>query len=165
MSLLLLRDIKTLLRAGEHPREFADMIGDGAQRGAWLCGYYVIKRRAAPYRIDRDVEFPYPSRLQPKRGEQWHTPKERLRRFGVLPPRQWFVRAPGNVMMRESPLTWVIQHYYRPLTADEQKQWQWINRCNFYMRLPATGRKVRLDIHTGNMGIHPVSGTIHAIDW
>jgi hypothetical protein len=154
---VILQNITGLLRAGFHPRDFGgEIIGDGCQRIAWLLSDYVIKRRAAAYRLDSECEIPYSPIVVVHRSERFQMPLATFARLGILPPVQWFAKAPS--------LTWVVQPYYRPLTNEEVEAWEWINNRTIYWDTPLSHHRIRLDMHTGNMGVDPL-GAVHAIDW
>lgn len=155
--MVLLRDIRMRLRAGIHPCEFGQLIGDGCQRQAYLVGDFVVKRHAGAYRLDSDCECPYPNIVPVIPCERFFVPRMRFARIGLCPPEQWFVRS--------KMIWWEIQPYYRPLTQDEEKLWCWLNRTSVYMVTPFTRKRIRLDLHTANMGVHLQRGTFHAIDW
>lgn len=146
-----LHHIKRLLRVGFHPRDFgAQLIGDGAQRKAYLIGDYVIKRRCPAWMHDRRKDgdgAPINDAARPvPRRSLFAIPTKALRRIGILPPTQWCAGA------------WVIQLYYRPLTKTEQAQWEWLAD-----RSPRW-QNIKLDVYQ-NIGVHVQTGAVHAFDW
>jgi hypothetical protein len=146
-----LQAIKRCLRVGLFPTEFgAQFIGDGAQRSAYLCGDYVIKRRAPAWQHDAESESQTPC---PKRCA-YDVPTAPLKRVGVCPPQQWFIK------------DWVIQPFYRPLKREEWQKLEWLLEVD--VEWTPTRRKanrIRLDLACDNLGTHPVKGTIHCFDW
>jgi hypothetical protein len=145
-----LRQLKRLLRAGFHPLDFgAELIGDGAQRKAFLFGDYVIKRRCPAWMHDRrkDADGPLNDDAKPcARRALFRVPVKALRRIGVMPPTQWVV---GE---------WVIQYYYRELTKSEQAEWEWL------MSRGPRWQNIKLDVY-GNIGIDLRTGAVTAFDW
>jgi hypothetical protein len=139
-----LRLIKRLLRAGLHPLDFgAELIGDGAQRQAFLAGDYVIKRRVPAWQHDAE-ENDHACSCAPR--YLYAVPVPALRRVGIKPPEQTVV---GE---------WVIQVYYRPLTKTEMAQIDWLRES------PPRWRNICLDIY-GNVGVDLRTGRLHAFDW
>lgn len=142
-----LHTIKRLLKADMHPMEFgAEQCGDGGQRVAYLIGDYVIKHRVPAWQHDLanndDNAKPCAARWR------YAVPVPALRRVGVEPPEQHRV---GN---------WVVQPYYRPLTPQEEKQWEWLNEAEI------AWCGILLDLNARyNLGVHPQHGTVHCFDW
>lgn len=139
-----LRTIKRLLKAGFHPSDInAQLIGDGAQRQAFLLGDFVIKARVPAWHHDtvNNLFFdPCPAK------HLYAVPRAVMRRIGILPPEQYTV---GE---------WVVQTYYRPLTKAELKEWAWL------VDDPPIWRNIRLDLWA-NLGKDLRTGTTHAFDW
>ena len=147
----MLPQIQRALLAGKHPRDFgADFLDDGGQRAAYLFGDYVIKARVPAWRHDTvnndaDARACAPSVL-------YAVPVLPFKRLGVCPPEQHVFG------------TWVVQPYYRPFTSIERASWAWLDKAVVYWQ-PQPHRRIRLDVHPDNMGVHLQAGTVHVFDW
>jgi hypothetical protein len=146
----MLPQIQLALLSGKHPRDFgAEFLDDGAQRAAYLFGDYVIKEQVPAWKHDM-LHNDDARKCDPR--VLYAIPVLPFKRLGVCPPEQ-------HVYGR-----WVVQPYYRPLTAIECAEWEWLSGVSVYWQ-PQKHHRIKLDMHTGNMGVHLRVGTVHAFDW
>lgn len=134
-----LEELKLCLRGGWNPSELpgSRLIDEGCYRKAYRIGDYVVKRHVARIRRMKD-----------------HVPSVRvLAKLGLHPPEQWRVK------------DWIIQPYYPAVPCEDQMRFERYHfRDEFLWRPSPFARRVRLDLHYGNIGLD-AQGRQVLFDW
>jgi hypothetical protein len=138
------------------PEVIVRHLGSGMQRHAYQIGPYVVKANTGSFHAGWDDAY---------RAEVYcRVPRKALASVGLQAPASWYA-GPNRV--------WVIQQYCdaRPRTPEFAKLIQAtcarLDVCGAVRwqitRSPSS--RVYLDLHPGNLGMHPKTGRVVAFDW
>lgn len=165
--------LKRALNRGTKPEDLRGVkrLAKGSQRQAWRLGNYVVKWNAPAWDAhDWYNEGSARSRRYSKVPHAWRrVPRAALREAGVMAPATWYAGPKRK---------YIIQRFYEPVApyvedtelSDSPKAASYArmvdriaNDVRFWQVTPKVS--LMLDIHSGNLGIHPKSGRLVCFDW